>query len=399
MNSQRAAGTICLAGSFGFFPARCVLSGRMSSHVAYIGKNWQEIGIAQVVVWRIRGRGLADMAVFLVDVWCLGVKDVIYDEGVPVAACEAFVRVELPEDFREPFEPACAKALIEGAIAYAERLGFSPHRDFRKGRRVLNGIDAAACTQAFVFGKDGRPCYVPGPDDEDERIDRVLAILSARLGDDGFDYEPHDDEPEDENLRLRFRLRRLLDEQPEGLPRFYAVNGMVMAALLAPNAISPVELVASIWGSEDGPKPESRDALRGLIDDLMRYWNYAAGMVTDALASGDDAVLIDVYEEDFEDAKDEETAGMALIAATLEWAVGFMRIVEDRSEAWGGFPEAPGLAEHWEIVRLWRKLAEGGGGLNAIKEAAEATPSRTLAKSVLAIARASRGAAGETVVR
>ena len=97
------------------------------------------------------------------------------------------IEERLPVNFRETFDPACAKKLVEGALAYAESLGFAPARDFRKARRVLSGIDASACPLDFTFGRDGKPCYVEGPDDTPERVDRVLAVLNGRFGEDGYE--------------------------------------------------------------------------------------------------------------------------------------------------------------------------------------------------------------------
>lgn len=366
----------------------------MDRHTAYIEKNWRETGLAHLVIWRARGDALADLGVFLVDCWCLGVKDVIYDEAVPVADCEEFVRAQLPEEFRTPIAPACAKKLIDGAIAFAERLGFSPHRDYRKGRRVLSGLDAAMCPEPFVFGRQGRPCYVPGADDDDQRIDRVLAILSARLGEDGFDYEPSEEGDAFEgDLAVRLKLRALLDEQPEDVPRFYAISGMVAAALVSPTPISAVALVEEIWGGDESARRDGAE-LREVLDLLMRYWNYSALIFAEALKpgaiAGADTVLIDVYEEDFEEVEDEETAGMAFIAASMEWAKGFMMAVELWPEMWGNALRRAELEPHWEILRLWSDITKGRGGLEAIAAAAREKPPRTLAGSVFALTRALR---------
>ncbi len=78
--------------------------------------------------------------IFLVDTYCLGVKN-------------AFMMVQSPIDFEnildkhfsgddlKPATPACARKLIDDAIAYARDLGFEPHRDFRDASVVLGDID------------------------------------------------------------------------------------------------------------------------------------------------------------------------------------------------------------------------------------------------------------------
>lgn len=174
----------------------------MTRYEAYVEKSWRETGLAHLLVARIREDGSADFTVLLVDFFCLGVKDAFSEMDVAATDLQELVNERLPADFRQPIHPACAKKMIETGLAYAATLGFAPHRDFRKARRVLAGIDAGACPMEFTCGRDGRPCYVRGVDDSDERVNRVLAVLEAHCGADGFDYEdPGEDEDDASGVR------------------------------------------------------------------------------------------------------------------------------------------------------------------------------------------------------
>lgn len=372
----------------------------MSRHEAYIEKNWRELGLAHVVVWRTRGNGLADLAIFLVDCWCLGVKDVIHDEGMPLTACEDLVHSQLPKDFRESLHPACAKKLIEGAIAFAERLGFSPHRDYRKGRRVLSGLDASLCPTDYVFGREGRPCYVPGIDDDDARIDRVLAILDARVGPDGYDFEPEEDPDAYEDvLETRFALRDFLQLEPEEVPRFYAVSGMMTALHIAPQPVPPQKLLETLWPLGNS-RWKDQEELQSFLTLFLTYWNYCGELVADAVApdAPPGTGVIDVYAEDFEEddradaseLEEEKYRALAMTAASLDWAIGFMQTTQLWPEAWGDALDRADLAPHWEVIRLWSDMPKMTGNLAHIAEAAEEDPPRTLGHSVLAIAKALR---------
>jgi hypothetical protein len=380
----------------------------MVRHEAFIEKNWREMGLAHVVLWRTRGDGFADFAIFLVDCWCLGVKDVIWEERVPLAVCENLIHSQLPEDFREHIHPACAKKLVEGAIAYAERLGFSPHRDYRKARRLLSGLDVSLCPAEYEFGRSGRPCFVPGIDDDDTRIQRVLTILEARLGREGFDYEP----PADDDLpAFRTELRALLNHEPETVPRFYQISGMIAGLHIAPRPTAPEKLFEFIRlsGSRAWDRPEDRQTLLNL---LLQYWVYCGKRITDSLSPDAHTGIspLDIYEDEFgdiedgsdenadgddadEDAKnadDEQYRAMAMTAAVLEWAIGFHRTTTEWPEAWGDALTRPDLAPHWEIVRLWSDMTTTTGNFARIEKAALQTPPRTIAQSVLEIARALR---------
>lgn len=361
----------------------------MTRYEAYLEKNWRELGLAHLVVARIRDDCSADYGVFLVDIWCLGVKDAFHEAGVSEAALREFVEGRLPEEYREPLHPACAKKLIEGALAYAEGLGFAPHRDFRKARRVLSGIDASVCPMEFTYGKDGRPCYVRGVDDSDERVDRVLAILEERCGLEGFDYDPagEEDAAEEDWLATREDLLAWLDAEPENVPRFYEVSGLITAMHLCPQVIMPTKLITVLWGPNGRIWSDEEEA-QEFATLLLEYWNYIGQLVQDCVAPGASAEAhpVDVWADDFE-----EGDGMGFIAATFEWAAGFKRATEIWPEAWGNTLSRPDLTLHWEVIGWWANFDQNGNA-ERIHAATAAKPSRTIASSVAALARALRPA-------
>lgn len=357
----------------------------MTRYEAFIGKDWREYGLANVIVSRHHGDGFVDFGVFTVDAWCLGVKDAFGDTDVPVSAFRENIEEQLPEEMREPIHPACAKKLIEGAIAYAEGLGFSPHRDFRKARRVLSGLDASLCPTDFTFGRDGRPCYAPSEDDPSERVQRVLAILEARLGPDGFDFEdPDEDDEADDDAQVRDQLIEFLDDEPEDVPRFYALSGLVTAMQLCPRLIPPTKVMDALW--PNGPAWETQDDAKCFTELLVDYWNYVADLIDEALSpdAPEDARVVDLWLEELPG-----DDGLAIAAASIDWAGGFLRATTLWPDAWGDSLERPDLAPHWEVVRWWAEFL-APGNKDRIADAAEASEPRNLATSVKALARALR---------
>jgi hypothetical protein len=143
-------------------------------------------GVVQVLFSRQVERGLVAFAIFLVDAWCLGVKD----------AFTHFARRQDYEDMavtplRERFparhvSPAWARKFVEGAVEYARSLGLEPHPGYRKAAPIFGDIDPEECHETFEFGHDGRPHFVSGPNDTPERCRRVVQTLRDRLGEDGF---------------------------------------------------------------------------------------------------------------------------------------------------------------------------------------------------------------------
>ncbi|HXP61932.1 MAG TPA: hypothetical protein VN829_15660 [Dongiaceae bacterium] len=142
-----------------------------------------ELGMGQVVVARQKAGdagGIITAGVFLVDAFCLGVKNAFLAK-IASSEWESALERMFP-DKREALSPACARKLIEGAIAYARSFGLEPHPDFQKASHVLSGIDSGECNTTFTFGQDGKPFYIQGPHDSPGFANRVMASLSKHAG-------------------------------------------------------------------------------------------------------------------------------------------------------------------------------------------------------------------------
>jgi hypothetical protein len=161
---------------------------RKRSTEAYYSTTLFDDGIGHVVVARFKLSGEAEVGVFLVDVFCLGVKDSFYTRMWEQEYDGVFLTKVFGHEGMTPIEPACARKLIEDAVAYADRLGLAPDADYRQACRVLGGIDAGQCSRSFTFGKDGKPFYVQGPNDSTARAQEVIGRLRERCGDGHYDF-------------------------------------------------------------------------------------------------------------------------------------------------------------------------------------------------------------------
>lgn len=363
----------------------------MTRYEAHIEKHWETHGLAHLVVARVRADHSAELAVFLVDTLCLGVKDAYFESDIPESALAEYLERNLPPE-NERIHPACAKKLVEGAVAYAQSLGFAPHRDFKKARKVLSGLDASTCPRDFTFGRDGRPCYVRGPDDSDERVDRVLAILAARCGEDGYDYIDADAEEEDDldAPELRADLIRFLSGEPASVPRFYELTGLITAMQLCPTAVSPMEIFDVLWGP-GGKAWSSPDALQQFTRLLMAQWNQIANLIAHVRTPGahPEDTVVDVYLEDFDalvEDHGDEAGALALLNANTDWCRGFLCATLHWPAHWRPSLARADLAPHWEILDLWTHVEHP----EKIAAAAKASSPRTLASSANILARALR---------
>jgi len=159
----------------------------MPIHECLIPRVLFDQGIGNVVISRRMPNGDIAAAFFLVDIFCLGVKDCFFTvipQGTFGQKIDQFVQ----EEGAEHAEPSCTVKLIEDAVAYAEGLGFHPHKDYLTAKGIFGSIDPTTCPKEFEFGKDGKPLYISGPNETQADSERIIATLMRKLGPGGFDY-------------------------------------------------------------------------------------------------------------------------------------------------------------------------------------------------------------------
>lgn len=168
-------------------PADFELSLRLPLLGVWVSNGLWEQGIGHVIVARRGSGGKVLFVDFLVDVYCLGIKDLSL-------ACEkesrfkGFLSIMDEQLGRQVILPAHARKLLEGAVAYAESLGFPPPGDARKALRLLHDSDPATCETSFAYGKQGAPFYVSGPNDSAERRQQIVATLERSCGAGNFHF-------------------------------------------------------------------------------------------------------------------------------------------------------------------------------------------------------------------
>jgi hypothetical protein len=150
----------------------------------WVMEGWQEQGITPVIVARLQADNRVVFGAFMVDLYCLGVKNALWEADV---SRNRFER-ELPRmcsEAPEACEASLAHEIIYGAIEYARRYGFEPHRDFAKASLVLDPPAAHARIHHVEFGHEGKPLFVSGPNDNARAI---VNQLMRTAGEGNFDY-------------------------------------------------------------------------------------------------------------------------------------------------------------------------------------------------------------------
>jgi hypothetical protein len=171
--------------------AGCWVSPAWSRELLVVSREgWDDVdlgadgpaGVALVLVARTARHDGVTTCGFLLDTFCLGVKNVIGPKAMRRRDLAAFVGTYF-KAFPAPGLPArieLAQHLVLGSVAFARTLGFSPHRDFEAARGHLGELEEP---YAITFGRRGRPLYVAGPFDDPIVI---METLLTTVGNEGF---------------------------------------------------------------------------------------------------------------------------------------------------------------------------------------------------------------------
>ena len=203
-------------------PKQYIMSGRarkLPIKECYINSDWKNAGLSSLVVARHHTTGNVTFGFYLVDTFCLGIKNA--DIGFNKSSFEyADFLSNISDRYMgeiEKIDYALAHNILFGAVAYAESLGFKPHKDWSFAQMVLEEDTEDVELIELEFGKNGRPCFINGPYDS---VNKVVNTLKKSVGegnfdvvliagenefgdmyydDDNEDYEDDDEEEEEDN--------------------------------------------------------------------------------------------------------------------------------------------------------------------------------------------------------
>jgi len=153
----------------------------------YINNGWKENGMAYVFITRKHSNDNITVGIYLVDTYCLGVKDSYYKFNI-----SPFELDEIINDIYEgisfaPIDYVLAHNIVYGAIGYAEDYGFSPHKDFTKVTQfILEEDDDNVVLMELEYGRNGKPFLII--QDEDEPYLGYIKTLEETAGEGNFEY-------------------------------------------------------------------------------------------------------------------------------------------------------------------------------------------------------------------
>src|SRR5258708_1377686 len=168
-------------------PARVLRAAHAPIQHCLLTESVFEIGMGTLVLARGATPHHLAFSTFLVDVFCLGIKDVMF-ESVERDVFEMYMEATEAGSPLVSVDPSYARKLLRDLAAWSQSIGFPTHRDFAAVERMFGDVSADATDALLRFGRDGKPVYIPGPYDSDPLIQRRIQHLQKYLGDDGFGF-------------------------------------------------------------------------------------------------------------------------------------------------------------------------------------------------------------------
>ncbi len=169
-------------------PARVLRAAQAPIRHCFLTESVFDIGMGTLVLARGATPHHLVLSSFLIDVFCVGIKDVIF-ESVESEVFEIYMDAMDAGSPMVSVDPSYARKLLRDLVAWSQSIGFAPHRDFVTVERIFGDVSADASDAVFRFGRAGKPVYIPGPNDTAPLVRRRIEQLRKYLGDDGFGFE------------------------------------------------------------------------------------------------------------------------------------------------------------------------------------------------------------------
>jgi hypothetical protein len=168
--------------------ARVLRAARMPIQHCSLTESLFDGGMGTLVLARGATPYHVTLSAFLLDVFCLGIKNVTF-ESVEREVFEMYMDATDTAAPMAAADPSYARKLLRDLAMWSRSIGFAPHRDFAAVEQIFGDVNAGASGAVFQFGRGGKPFYIPGPNDTASLVQRRIDHLKKTLGDGGFGFE------------------------------------------------------------------------------------------------------------------------------------------------------------------------------------------------------------------
>jgi hypothetical protein len=154
----------------------------------WISAEWQKDspGLVEILVARQQSDGDICFGMYLVDKFCLGLKNTFGRAGYSRTRYENEFHNALFQNTKPmACPPELAHQMIYASIEYAAQFGFTPEKDFALTQYLLAPRGELEEPYDLTFGRDGKPFFIAGPYDDPKLI---LKQLERTAGAGNYDY-------------------------------------------------------------------------------------------------------------------------------------------------------------------------------------------------------------------
>lgn len=167
-----------------------------------INTNWQREGLAQIAIARQHTNGNLTFGLYMVDLFCLGVRDTFYGFNRPETEFDDLVSKMTDGLEMTSVDYVLIHNIIYAAIEYAEELGFNPHKDYKSiTQYILEEDTDEIALMEIECGKNGKPLFIKSDFISEAQSKSIINQLEKAVGPGNYDvisgYLYDDEEEED----------------------------------------------------------------------------------------------------------------------------------------------------------------------------------------------------------
>lgn len=171
-----------------------------------INSNWKTEGLAQIIVSRRHSNGNLTNGIYMVDLLCLGLRDSFCSFNMPESELQELIGNITGEFKMIEVDYILVHNIIFSAIAYADDLGFKPHKEFNTlSKYILEEDDETVELIDIECGMDGKPAFIRTDSFTDAQAASIINQLKKSVGEgnytfivEGSEYEEDEALEEDE---------------------------------------------------------------------------------------------------------------------------------------------------------------------------------------------------------
>ena len=194
----------------------------------WLNNDWEENGLANILVGRKHSNGHITAGLYLVDLKCLGVKDSAYWFNIPEFEFREILNRASGRMYMESVSYTLVHNIIFAGLEFADDFGFKPYKEFTSVAQYILEEDTDDIEVIEIdCGMDGKPAYIRGPLENDVEAARIIAQLEKSAGpgnytyidemndrdsmDDDYEDEDFDYTPSDTTFQFKIELKGVSD--------------------------------------------------------------------------------------------------------------------------------------------------------------------------------------------